>query len=135
MELGLTLTKPWPATGPIRGNLELYGLLSGGIQHNDEQAYLVTLSPGGRHLFATGTRWVPYIYGSAGAAVTDMKDPDLNGSFQFDLRFGGGLRCYITPRTTLVLDYAVLHLSNGGTSASAHGVNPQMITLGLCDQF
>lgn len=135
VNFGLVLDEPLLTHTPLKGNFEFLGVLTGGAEGNDNKGYLVAVTPGIRYYFATGTRWIPFVSGYAGAAITDMDDPDLDGTFQYDLGFGGGLRWYAGPRTAVALEYSILHLSNGGISDNAHGINTRMLTLGITRHF
>ena len=132
---GLMLTEPLAAGHWYSGNLEGIGLLAAAGQENPEAAYFTGLNLGLRYHFNTRTRIVPFVGGSAGIGLTDIDRPDLSGRFQFNEQFGAGARYFFTRSHALVLDYALLHVSNAGIERPNRGVNAHLLSLGVSWMF
>ncbi|HAV61792.1 MAG TPA: hypothetical protein DCY13_05450 [Verrucomicrobiales bacterium] len=129
--LGTILMEPCRPNRWYGGNLELTGQLIGGAQDHPEPAFFVAGNVGLRyHLSAIG-RVVPFLTASIGISGTDIGEPDLSGTFQFNEQVGGGLRYFLSERRAIVLEYFFQHISNGSTSLPNHGANSHMFSLGF----
>jgi predicted porin len=102
-----------------------------GGQDDPHAAYLVALNAGLRYHFRTGTRFVPFIGGTVGIALSDIDDADATGKFQFNQQVGGGVRYFFDKSTAVTLDYAIWHVSNAGLAEPNDGVNAHIFSLGL----
>ncbi len=69
-----------------RGNFELLGDFFGGEQYNSHTSFVIGLAPILRYNFATGSPFVPYIGGGAGASLTDIRHPELGTDFNFNVQ-------------------------------------------------
>lgn len=115
-----------------RGNWEwLNELFAGGQFQPDDGSYFVGWTTGLRYNFATGTRWVPFVDGGVGLSGTDIEDPDLSGTFQFNVQVGLGTHYFFRDDMAVTLQYRWLHFSNAGTKEPNHGTNTQMFLAGL----
>ena len=114
-----------------RGNWELLADLFGGYQFSPEGAYFVGLSPHIRYNFATGSRFIPFIDFGAGATATDIREPDLSTTFEFNLQGGGGLHYFLRDDLALTFQWRFIHFSNAGIEYPNTGVNNSTFLLGL----
>ena len=114
-----------------RGNWELLADLFGGYQFSPEGAYFVGLSPHIRYNFATGSRFIPFIDFGAGATATDIREPDLSTTFEFNLQGGGGLHYFLREDLALTFQWRFIHFSNAGIKFPNTGVNNSTFLLGL----
>lgn len=135
VELGTMLTGVLRPGQWYAGNFECFGQFMAGGQDRPESAYLTGLNCGLRYHFATGTRLVPFLGGSAGVVATDIHGHDLNGVIQFNEQFGLGVRYFINQRNAISLEYAAIHISNAGLSQPNNGVNTHMVSLGFSHLF
>lgn len=119
----------------FRGNLEGGAELLGGEQYYHREAYFFGLTPVLRYSFATGSRWVPFLDGGAGISLTDIGRPDLSSVFQFNLQAGTGCRYFLTDHLALTLQYRFIHISNARIATPNHGVNSNLIYLGISRFF
>jgi len=113
------------------GNWELRGELFGGVQFNSETHWVVGLTPHLRYHFISGMRWVPFVDIGIGISLTDIRLPDLGGSFQFNTQAGAGLNWFIKDNLAISLECRYLHLSSAGLSMPNDGVNTLGGILGL----
>ena len=111
------------------------GLLVTVTPPGPEAAYLVGASAGLRYHFRTGTKFVPFIGGSFGIAVTDIGDPDASGKFQFHEQVGTGLHYLISNQYAVSCEYAYWHISNGGIREPNAGVNNHTVSIGFAWLF
>lgn len=118
-----------------RGNWELLADLFGGWQFRPEGAYFIGAGPHLRYDFATGHRWVPFIDGGAGVSATDIREPDLSTTFEFNLQAGAGIHYYLKNNLALTLQWRFIHLSNAGIKYTNLGVNSSTFLLGLSHFF
>jgi hypothetical protein len=114
-----------------RGNWELLADLFGGYQFSPEGAYFIGLSPHIRYNFATGSRFIPFIDFGAGATATDIREPDLSTTFEFNLQGGGGLHYFLRDDLALTFQWRFIHFSNAGIKFPNTGVNNSTFLLGL----
>jgi lipid A 3-O-deacylase len=116
---------------PYRGNWELGAEVMGGWQYHPRGAYLVGVMPTLRYHLATGTRWVPFAQAGAGILFTDIGEPDLATTFEFQLLAGAGLNYRITPHLALGIETRFAHISNAGIEHPNFGVNTFQVLTGL----
>jgi|SRR5215472_9033910 len=115
----------------FRGNIEARLELFGGAQFSPDRAWLVGLSPHLRYIFATGTRWMPFLDGGLGVTATSIGPPDLGSVFEFNLQGGGGCHWFLRNDLALTLEARYLHMSCAGISRPNQGLNSVMGMLGL----
>jgi len=106
-----------------QGNWELRCELFGGAQFNSETDWLVGLAPHVRYNFATGTRWIPYVDVGGGVTLTEIRAPDLGGTFQFNLQASIGTNYFFQDNMAVSLEGRYLHLSSAHLTAPNNGVN------------
>jgi opacity protein-like surface antigen len=114
-----------------RGNLLVLGEVFAGAQFNPNDRYLAGITALLRYAFATASRWVPFVDAGAGISFTNIKEPDLSGTFQFNVQVGAGVHYFLRDDFAVTLGYRWLHLSNAGIERPNHGVNTQVISLGV----
>ncbi len=114
-----------------RGNWELLADLFGGYQYRAEGAYFVGVGPHLRYNFAAGHRWTPFIDFGAGVSATDIREPDLSTTFEFNLQGGIGTHYYICEDLALTAQWRFIHLSNAGIKYTNLGVNSSTFLLGV----
>ena len=124
---GCAALTPWI----LRGNWELLADLFGGYQFHPEGVYFAGLSPHLRYNFATRTRFVPFVDVGAGATATDIREPDLSTTFEFNLQGGGGTHYFLRDDLALTFQWRFIHLSNAGIKYTNLGVNNSTFLLGL----
>lgn len=132
---GLMLSGPLAQDRWFGGNIEGTLQLLGAMQDNPDSGYLTGVNFGLRYHFNTHTPIVPFLAGSIGVGATDIGSPDLSGTFQFNEEVGAGARYFFSRNTALSLEYAILHVSNGGIQDPNHGITAHMVTLGLSFLF
>jgi lipid A 3-O-deacylase len=130
VDLGTMISGPVCKDHFWHGNFELLGDFFGGAQFNGHTAYIVGLAPILRYNFATGTRFVPFVGGGAGATLTDIRKPDLSTDFEFNVQVGIGMHWFIKPHLAATLEGRWLHLSNAGIDSPNQGVNTSMLLIG-----
>jgi len=118
-----------------RGNWELRGEILGGLQFNSETCWLIGVTPHVRYHFATGAPWVPYADVGAGITLTDIRAPDLGGSFQFNLQAIVGVNYFVRDALAINLEGRYIHLSSLGIYSPNYGVNTIGIFLGVTEFF
>jgi lipid A 3-O-deacylase len=128
---GLMLTGPVATNHWFRGNLELLGQFFGGEQFNHHTAYVVGLAPLLRYNFATGSKFVPFIGGGAGPALTEIRHPDLSTRFEFNVQAQAGLHWFVKRNVSVTAEYRWLHLSNAGIERPNQGVNTSLFLVGV----
>ena len=114
-----------------RGNWELIGELFGGYQYRPEGAYFVGAGPHLRYNFATGCHLVPFIDLGAGVTATDIREPDLSTTFEFNLQAGGGVHYFLREDLALTAQWRFIHFSNAGIKYTNLGVNSSTFLLGV----
>jgi opacity protein-like surface antigen len=78
---------------------------------------------------------MPYIEGGSGVLWTNIGDPDLTGTFQFNPRVGGGIEYFLTDHTALKAGYDWIHFSNANTRPPNNGLNSQGVWIGFTWYF
>jgi hypothetical protein len=124
--------------GPGRwyqGNFEVLGEFFVGSQFHPSPRYLVGIAPVLRYEWATGSRWSPFIDLSAGITITDIGHPDLGANFEFDLQGGPGVKYYFRDDAAFILQYRYLHFSNADLYPHNHGINVNVVLLGVSWAF
>ena len=114
-----------------RGNWELLGDLFGGMQYRPEGAYFVGIGPHLRYNFAAGHRWTPFVDLGGGVSATDIREPDLSTTFEFNLQAGVGTHYYLCDDLALTFQTRLIHLSNAGLKYPNTGVNNVSFLLGV----
>jgi len=105
------------------GNFEFRLELLNGLQISPRSDWVVALSPHLRYNLETGTRWIPFIDGGAGVAATSIREPDLGGTWQFDLQAAVGVQRFLTENMALTFQAGYLHMSSAGLYKANLGVN------------
>ena len=85
-----------------------------------------------RYSVITGGRLVPFIEGGAGPSLTDIGEPDLSTTFQFNTQLGLGTHFFIRDKLSLTLQMRGIHLSNAYIDTPNHGANALLFLGGLC---
>lgn len=114
-----------------RGNWELRGEILGGMQFNSETSWLLGITPHVRYHFSTGAPWVPYADFGLGITATEIREPDLGGSFQFNLQAIIGVNYFVRDNLAVNLEGRYIHLSSAGFFEPNNGVNSIGIFLGV----
>lgn len=130
LQFGYMLADVMEPTYWFGGNLEALAQFTGGGQERPHAAYYTSLNGGLRYHFRTGTRFVPFLAGSFGIAITDIDDADATGKFQFNEQIGVGLRCFLDRVQAITVEYGLWHVSNGGVEQPNDGVNAHVFTVG-----
>jgi len=86
------------------------------------------------HFIGLG-RLVPYIEGTAGAAGTSLKVPEIRSSFTFVLEGGAGIAYFVTDTVAVNVGYRFQHISNGHTSDPNRGFNSDSGVIGVSYHF
>ena len=86
------------------------------------------------HFIGLG-RLVPYLEGTAGAAGTSLKVPEIDSTFTFVLEAGAGLAYFVTDTVALNAGYRFQHISNGHTSNPNRGFNSDTGVVGVSFHF
>lgn len=78
-------------------------------------------------------RWVPFIFGGAGASVGDFNRGarEISTQFEFILNTGAGIEYYFKDGPAVSFNYHFWHLSNSGIKAPNIGLNAHVFTLGF----
>jgi hypothetical protein len=116
--------------GNFEGRLELFG----GAQFRpdvDVDGWLVGLTPHLRYNFATGTRWIPFLDGGAGVTATGIGQPDLSGTFEFNLQASTGVRWFLRDDFALTGEVRYMHLSCAGIHQPNLGINNVAFFIGV----
>jgi len=106
-----------------KGNWELRGELFGGAEFSPASEWVIGLAPHLRYSFATGTRFIPFIDGGAGATATSIRAPDLSNTFEFNLQGIIGMHVFLRENLALTVDARLLHMSCAGISNPNRGLN------------
>jgi hypothetical protein len=114
-----------------QGNLEFRLELFTGSQFSPESEWFVGLTPHLRYNFATGSRWIPFVDGGAGVIATSIDHPDLGGTFEFNLQFGGGVHWFIRDNVALAVESHYCHWSCAGITKPNNGLNGIAGTVGV----
>jgi len=124
--------------GPLFGgdhwyqrNWELRAELFGGMEFSPDDDWLVGLTPHLRYNLTTGTRWVPFIDGGAGVTATDIGQPDLSSTFEFNVQGGIGVHWFAHDNLALTLEARYFHMSDDGITSPNLGVNGVIGMIGL----
>ena len=116
--------------GNFEGRLELFG----GAQFrpgDDADGWLVGLTPHLRYNFATGSRWIPFLDVGAGVTATGISQPDLSGTFEFNLQASTGVRWFLRDDLVLTGDVRYMHLSWAGIHQPNLGINNVAFFIGM----
>jgi lipid A 3-O-deacylase len=114
-----------------RGNWELRGELFAGAEFSPDTHWVVGLAPHLRYNFATGHRWVPFFDIGAGVTGAGIREPDLGGTFEFNLQAGGGVHWFVRDNLAVTLEGKLLHISSAGIYQPNNGVNTLMGMVGV----
>ena len=107
----------------LRGNIELCGEVLGGSQFHPENDKLIGLAGHVRYNFVNPLPLVPYVDVGAGATLTEIREPDLGGAFQFNLQAVAGLDYWFGQGAAMGLELRYIHLSSAGIYSPNRGVN------------
>ena len=126
MLTGVTFRNKW-----YGGNLEFWGELFGGAQINLKSRYVVGITAGPRYNFITDSRWVPFLDLGAGISGTDIAEPDLSTTFQFNIQTGVGTHYFFGEDIALTLQIRGVHLSNAQIEQPNYGTNTVLLLFGV----
>lgn len=118
-----------------RGNFEFRAELFTGAQFSPSSEWFVGLTPHLRYNFATGTRWIPFADLGAGVTATGIGQPDLSGTFEFNLQAGGGVAWFIRDNVAITLESRYTHWSCAGLHHPNLGLNGITGLLGITFYF
>jgi len=113
------------------GNWEFRAELFGGAQYNSEIRGLAGVTQHIRYHFATGTRFVPYVDIGAGLSVTEIREPDLGGAFQFNEQAIIGVNYFLKDNLSINIATQYLHVSSASIYMPNNGVNTVGCFLGV----
>lgn len=114
-----------------RGNWELRAELFGGADVYSKNHAIVGLTPHLRYNFATGTRFSPYVDVGIGVSLTETREPDLGGSFQFNDQAIIGANYFVKDNLGINIAIQYLHVSSAGISNPNKGINTVGCFLGV----
>ncbi len=114
-----------------QGNWELRAELFGGAQFNPDTRSVFGLTPHLRYNFATGTRLIPYLDVGAGVSLTEIREPDLGGAFQFNLQAVTGANYFVRDDLSVNIGIQYLHLSSLNINQPNNGLNTLGFYLGV----
>ncbi len=114
-----------------QGNFEFRLEGFGGAQYNPHTAYLTGFTPLFRYNVATRSRWMPFLTAGAGLSLTDIGNPDLSTTFEFNLQAGTGVHYFWRRNSAITFEYRFLHLSNASIASPNLGVNSSVFSLGM----
>lgn len=122
--------------GPFRGNFEVAGQAFGGAVFEGYGSYISGLTIWGRYnIVPRNWRVTPYAQMGAGLTFADIDHHLVGQVFNFNLDLGVGLRCFVTQRWSVNLEYRYQHISNANLSRHNLGVNAQGALLGFSRFF
>jgi lipid A 3-O-deacylase len=130
VQVGYNLTGLVGQNSWYRGYWQLSGEVFGGGQIQPTR-YLIGVLPVLSYNFVLNDRWVPFIEGGGGVAITDIGEPDLSTTFQFNEQVGGGVRFGLNDALWLRLGVRLMHVSNGGIKEPNTGVTTGNLLLGV----
>ena len=116
--------------GNVEGRVELFG----GMQYHpdvDTDGWLIGLTPHLRYNFATGTRWIPFVDGGAGVTAMGIGQPDVSGTFEFNLQASVGMHWFLCHDLALTTDVRYTHYSCAGIHQPNSGINTVAFMLGV----
>jgi len=117
-----------------RGNFEGRVELFGGMQYHpdiDTDGWLIGLTPHLRYNFATGTRWIPFLDGGAGVTAMGIGQPDVSGTFEFNLQASTGVRWFLRDNLALTSEVRYIHFSCAGLHHPNLGINNVAFMFGV----
>lgn len=115
----------------FEGRLAFGGEILLARQYRPRSAGLLGATPLIRYLFETDGRWVPFLEGGVGFAVTDIGRPSLGGNFQFSPQAGVGFFWMLKPDLALAAQHRMIHYSNAGTRSPNVGINQHVFLVGV----
>ena len=132
LQLGYMLSDVKEA-GWLRGNWELAGDGFGSALFEGPGSYVTGATLWLRYNFVPRKplRLAPYLQGGAGVSFTDINRGIVGEAFNFNLDVGVGLRCFITQRWSLNLEYRYQHISNANLGNHNLGINAHGPLLGV----
>ena len=117
------------------GNLELWGEVFAGGQYHPASRGVFGLAIGPRYNLITGSRWVPFLDLGAGISGTDIGEPDLSTTFQFNVQIGVGAHYFFLDDMALTLQVRGIHLSNAQIKMPNYGTNSIVFMIGATGFF
>lgn len=131
LQAGYMLSTPG-ISGWYRGNFELLGELFGGAVIQGKGDYIAGGTFWLRYNFVlSGWRIKPYAQFGIGGESTDIDRRILGQDFNFNLDASLGLRCMVTPRCSVNMEWRYQHLSDSGMSKVNRGINAHGAVLGV----
>jgi lipid A 3-O-deacylase len=118
-----------------RGNLEFVPEFFLGAQYRPHGAYVVGATPLFRYNFVSDTPWVPFAEAGLGPTLTDIGEPDLSSTFEFNIQAGVGTHYFWKPRQAITLQARFFHLSNAGIKRPNMGLNTGFLMIGISSFF
>jgi len=128
---GVMLGNPVALDKWYGGNWEFMQEVFGAWQFHPASRYLTGTTSFLRYNFATGTRWVPFLDGGIGLSATDIANPDLGSTGEFNGQIGPGLQYFWSDHTALTMQYRYMHTSDGGLSSPNQGLNENILYVGV----
>ncbi len=80
-------------------------------------------------------RWSVYAISGGGVMYAHIERPETGSDGNFSLILGAGLRYAATTRSSWVLEYRHLHMSNGGADDQNSGIDSHAVLLGTAFRF
>lgn len=122
--------------GWYRGNVELVGEGFGSGIFQGPGSFIAGATVWGRYNFVQpGWRFVPFFQAGAGLTSTDIPHRYVGQPFNFNLELGGGVRCFLTSRWAVNLEFRYQHISNANTGRHNLGINGAGPLLGVSYLF
>lgn len=119
-----------------RGNFEVVGEGFGSGIFEGPGSFIAGATVWGRYNFVQrGWRFVPFFQAGMGLTSTDIPRRYVGQPFNFNLELGGGVRCFLTERWALNLEFRYQHISNANTGRHNLGINSAGPILGLSYLF
>jgi hypothetical protein len=88
-----------------------------------------------RQHFRRRGKWVPFAEAGSGFVFTNLRIPELSGSFQFSPQIGLGIRYSRSATSSLTIAARWYHLSNAGLRKPNIGLNTGLVTVGYSRFF
>lgn len=129
--IGRIMTGTLAESSSYAGNLALFGEVFGGVQYDPEDAYLAGLTFGPRYYFKGLERLKPFVDAGAGVSITDIGEPDLSTTFQFNLSLSAGIFYFLRDDFAVSFQMRGIHLSNAYIEEPNNGVNTLLFLIGL----
>lgn len=117
--------------GKFEFGTELFSM----TEYSPRTSYVIGLLPCFRYYFRPYDTWTPFLDVGAGVCATDMGEPDLSTTFEFNEQVGTGMMWNLQRDVALTLQYRFSHVSNAGIRTPNLGVNGHLLSLGMIWRF